>query len=463
MNRLAGYGMALGLVLSVAGAYFCIQLTIQQATGRAVGDLLTSLCSVSEANCDEVLGSRWAMFPPKPEMKIPTSLVGGSWKPKALEMASETRFGIPVSFFGVLYFTFMAAWFLGVGRPNYPGRNWHLLPLVVVILSCLGSAAFIYLMARVIKAWCPSCLLVHGINFLVLIIMLMLWPRRPATTGDGTARAGLRATSEMAPHPSPRLVAVTFALTLAIWIAYLASIIGYKQSTRANVAQQSLDDISQRAEVLSALYWSQHPREITEQSDDPTRDATDDPTAELVVFSDMTCVACRHFEALLTERIKPLFDRPVRVIFRHYPLSAECNPYVPDSLSKAACAAAYAVEAARLQGGDEISGQVLDELFGRAGQLDDAEYKALATMLGLDPIRLYEDMQSPTVRDRVREDVETANRLGVNQTPAIFLNGRRISTLALDKIEFWEKISGELAAASQPAASPVASRDDIPR
>ncbi|NLX13094.1 MAG: thioredoxin domain-containing protein [Phycisphaerales bacterium] len=459
MKRLAWLGILIGLVLSISGAYFCVQLTIQQTTGQAFGGVLADLCSAAEAKCDAVLGSRWAVFPPKPETEKPAELVGGTWKPEALEATSTTRFGIPVSFFGFLYFTFMTAWFLGVGRPNYPGRYWHLLPLSVVIVSCLGSAAFIFLMARVLNAWCPSCLLVHSINFLLLIIMLALWPRRPAATGNSPARAGLRAASMPVPHPTPRLVVVTFALALAIWVAYLASVIGYKQSAKANVVQNNLDDISKRAEVLSALYWSQQPQEVVGRMGDSAGSVTENQTAELVVFSDITCVACRHFEAFLTEQIKPLFDRSVRVVFRHHPLGAECNPHVPQRIAKTPCTAAYAVEAARLQGGEEMAGHMLDELFGRGGHLDHFDYPALATLLGMDPARFAEDMESQTVRDRVLEDVEAGHRLGVDHTPTIFLNGRRVSPLAVDKIEFWQKIAGELVSTSQPAAVPIASLD----
>ncbi len=46
-----------------------------------------------------------------------TTLQNSSWKSEALAMSSTSYFGIPVSSFGVLYFTFLTAWFLGVGRP----------------------------------------------------------------------------------------------------------------------------------------------------------------------------------------------------------------------------------------------------------------------------------------------------------------------------------------------------------
>ncbi len=314
-------------------------------------------------------------------------------------------------------------------------------------------------MARVIKAWCPSCLLIHGINFTLLILMLLLWPRRQKATAP--AHSTLRDASPglivAAAHPSLRMAAITFILAFVTWAVCLTSVIGYKQPVQAAAYKNMLEDIVQKPEVLTALYWQQQKQEIAPPRDDPANGGT----AELLVFSDMTCVACRRLEAVLTEQVEPLFGQGIRVVFKHYPLCKKYNSYVEVSLSPETCAAAYAAEAARLQGGEEMFTRMRNEIFGRAGELDDFVYSTVATLLGLDTAQFNKDRAGQAARDRVREDIELGHRLSVEQPPTIFLNGRRVSTVARDKIEFWEKIAGELAATTTPTGLSLADRHPV--
>lgn len=95
-------------------------------------------------------------------------------------------------------------------------------------------------------------------------------------------------------------------------------------------------------------------------------------------------------------------------------------------LHPGACEAAYAAEAARLEG---RFWAYHDALFEGELVADSQAQLARAARAGFDPERLSAVMASRVVRDRVRNDIELGIRLGVEGTPTLFVNRRRISNL----------------------------------
>lgn len=117
------------------------------------------------------------------------------------------------------------------------------------------------------------------------------------------------------------------------------------------------------------------------------------------------------------------------------------------------CVAAYALEAARLQGGDELFHRMRDEILARSEDMGSLDYPALATLLNMDVERFIKDMKSDAVQSRVAEDVRLGHQLGVTQTPTLFLNGRRVPLLCRNKEDFWIPLLTRLLNSGSPESS----------
>src|SRR3954469_24399976 len=105
--------------------------------------------------------------------------------------------------------------------------------------------------------------------------------------------------------------------------------------------------------------------------------------------------------------------RPIRFVFRHFPLT-EIHPH--------ALAASAAAEAAALQG---RFWEMHDRLFHGQDALADADLLAYAAEVGLDTDRFGEDVSGQAVLARIRRDVESGIASGeVRGTPALFVNGQ---------------------------------------
>jgi protein-disulfide isomerase len=164
--------------------------------------------------------------------------------------------------------------------------------------------------------------------------------------------------------------------------------------------------------------------DIPLDSDDALFGETNAPV-RLVVFSDFNCPGCREFARTLPA-LHEFFRGRLAIYFKHYPLSCDCHPKLRLDLHPGSCQAAWAAEAARRQ--DRFRA-FHDLLVAAPGATSDALLRAAARRVGLDLDRFDEDRENPAVRRKVAADLDLGTRLGVDGTPSIFLDGRRVRDL----------------------------------
>ncbi len=132
----------------------------------------------------------------------------------------------------------------------------------------------------------------------------------------------------------------------------------------------------------------------------------------LVEYGDYECPPCGAAHPVVGELRRRLGDR-LRFAFRHFPL-AGIHPHATD--------AAEAAEAAGAQG---AFWEMHDRLYRRQDRLEPEDLVGLADALGLDPGRFARDLETRAHAARVRADVASGERSGVEGTPTFFVNGRR--------------------------------------
>ena len=145
------------------------------------------------------------------------------------------------------------------------------------------------------------------------------------------------------------------------------------------------------------------------------RDHVQGPTTAavtLVEYGDYECPYCGQAYPIVKEVQRRLGDA-VRFVFRNFPL-AEMHPH-----------AQHAAEAAEAAGAQEQFWPMHDALYEHQRALDDAHLRRQAAALGLDEGRFDRDLSGHAYAGRVREDVLSGARSGVNGTPTFFINGRR--------------------------------------
>ena len=146
-----------------------------------------------------------------------------------------------------------------------------------------------------------------------------------------------------------------------------------------------------------------------EVSGSPSKGAPSAPVM-IVEWADFECPFCGHAAPVLDEVLEK-HRAQVKIVFKHYPLSAH----------KHAEKAARAAIAAERQG---KFWEMHRELFANQENLEPAALVRLAQKIGLDVARFETDMASDPVSQVLERDRRQADALGLRSTPLIFINGR---------------------------------------
>lgn len=157
--------------------------------------------------------------------------------------------------------------------------------------------------------------------------------------------------------------------------------------------------------------------------------ATDDqptkgnPQARVTIieFTDYQCPSCAQQHPVV-ERIMKEFGDRVRLVVRDFPLSQHTE----------ALKAAEAAEAAREQG---KYWEYTAVLFRNQSALGVDKLKQYATELGLDRARFDASLDSGKFADKVQRDVLDGYKLGVNGTPTLYINGKRVSDRSYEALK----------------------------
>jgi protein-disulfide isomerase len=146
--------------------------------------------------------------------------------------------------------------------------------------------------------------------------------------------------------------------------------------------------------------------------DSPSKGPANAPLV-LVVFSDFQCPFCKRVEPTLAEMEKH-YPGKVRVVWKNYPL-----PFHDHAMG-----AAEAAMAADAQG---KFWPMHDRLFDKNTALDRESLESHAAAVGLDLPRFRADLDAGRWKPRIEADKREGSELGVVGTPAVFINGRKIS------------------------------------
>jgi protein-disulfide isomerase len=197
-------------------------------------------------------------------------------------------------------------------------------------------------------------------------------------------------------------------------------------------------DTRAQAEAAYRSRFSPEAVKSIDVADSPSKGAVK-PLVTLVEWADFECPFC-GVAAPLLKNVVEKYPEQVRLVFKHYPLSAHQHSET----------AARAAVAAQRQGKFWPIQQALFE--NQKAGLDEANVLKLAREAGLDMKAFESDIASEATADSVARDRKQADELGLEGTPMIYINGRYFSLDHFDlrqDLEPWIALEIELANASQ--------------
>ena len=174
---------------------------------------------------------------------------------------------------------------------------------------------------------------------------------------------------------------------------------------------------------------------------------------KIAVFKDFQCPYCIRISGPL-KQVQRHYGDKVAIVFKHYPLSNQCNPSVGRDMHPGACLATYWSMAAEAQGKFKPFAEAvftnMDTMIPRQGVLRDrlaaesANMKRYAAQVGLDVTKATAYVAGRGYKGRLDKDLREASEAGVSGTPAIFINGRSYKgAMTVEKLK--ETVDGLLS------------------
>lgn len=147
------------------------------------------------------------------------------------------------------------------------------------------------------------------------------------------------------------------------------------------------------------------------------------PAIVMVEFSDLECPHCKAAQPI-AEKLAAEFPQ-VRYVFQQFPLPASMHPWAMKAAQYSDCVG---------QLNPSLFWKYVDSVFENQASIAAAtaedKLKELAGAVGLDPTKVSTCAASPQTDARVKKSMQLGESLDINQTPTLFINGRRVLGIA---------------------------------
>jgi len=327
-----------------------------------------SICNLSSTvNCDAVAASRFA----------------------------EVTGGIPLS-------SLATGWLLGMIAVAIMGMGtaWRRASsrfLVAMGAFSVGtSLAYLYVMIGILHTYCLFCLMLDAVNILIFGTALTLSTHLKNSSASSEEESSARKTMMM-------------SVIGCVFVAVVAT----KGMDTSELKSSDID-----LYVQGILSSPTLPATVDDKY--PSLGAKNAPIT-VVEFSDFQCPHCqmaaKQFNAVLNR-----FPGRVRVVFRNFPLDMACNHNMKRPLHTMACEAAKVAYCANQQGKFK---ETYEDIFENQNELSPGKPAELAVKNGVEKAKLDACVNAPETQMAIQSDIAEADRLGIESTPTLFINGHK--------------------------------------
>ena len=241
--------------------------------------------------------------------------------------------GQPLALWGTAYFLGIVVWLLAAGR----ALAFNALFFLVCLAGAIGSTAMLVILIVVLPGMCRWCLVIHGLNFLLTIMVVSCY----ASSRRSPTRPG----------PTARTIILAGVLALASGSAVMVAVGTLQVASRAEQYKRQYLKLWLNTNYQRGLFARQKRHAIPLHTSDLVLGPRK-AKLRITVFKDFQCPACHQAWRQL-KQLQEQYPQHIALVFKHYPLNKACNKRSSSGRHPFACAAARASQAAYLVGGEQ--------------------------------------------------------------------------------------------------------------
>ena len=313
---------------------------------------------------------------------------------------------------GLVGFVFVL-WLVVNALLNQRIRKLSWFCLVIYFSAAIGfSWYYAYIMIFEVDFVCTWCIVVHVVNVISLIFVIVISIRK-------RKEFLLPEISTIA----ERVYFVGVGLLMSLSVFFMSGMV--EKSLSFDDAKAKFEELANDPVVISAMLAASPDYQIPVSAQDPIYGSAAAPYP-IVLFSDFQCPICAEAEKFV-RRLVDMNPDAVKLVYKNYPLSVECNNFLLGNLHPMACIAARAASAAFLMGGQKSFWAYADLLFNHQRELKTNPWLTFAQQIGLE-LRQFQDLMNPgsAADKKVSEDVELGIKFRLTAAPQMFFGGKKI-------------------------------------
>jgi uncharacterized membrane protein len=371
-----GYFMKLKISFALVLTSFLVHLYLMNShyEFRYGFDAKKSLCSISETlNCEAVSISPYSQLA-----------------------------GLPMATWGfAFHLSFLFLFGLLITQPNRRGSVLRFIKFFA-LLSLLASVVMGAISITMMSTYCLFCILLYILsiaNFLVLTLIkdVSFFP------SSEDLKALLKKGEQGLLY-----------ILVAILSVPLVTVLAHDVSTR---------DLKKKSAHLISDVLREWESAIPQEFGDPLfKIGKENAEFTIVEFADFQCIHCKNASHSLHSFIASRKNSQLQ--FFTFPLDGSCNPAIESTRSGKSCILSKAVYCAQKQ---EKGFHAYQWIFDRFGTDENSNFEKMSSDLNLNYGNLNACVQSEEAHQVITEQAKAGKQAGVDGTPAVFVNGKKLS------------------------------------
>jgi protein-disulfide isomerase/uncharacterized membrane protein len=321
-------------------------------------------------------------------------------------------FGVPLAAFAMAFYSVflvlsVLVYFAEVDKRGDRVKN---LASWLFIMSLAGLPVTLYyavISIAVLKTLCLSCFAIYALHIILVVLSYKI--------KKNSRRF----------EPTNTLPVFSFSKGMIITFAVIAGV----NLLSPKIVANSLRSGPQMDTSTLSLYVAQHLNnpQFTFSDDGAAVSGPKDAPITIVTFSDYQCPYCK-LAANVIPAVTRAYGDKVRIIYKDYPLSSECNPRMTHAGHPHSCQTAKLTRCALKNLGIEAYLKLSKSIYAKQERLGTDTIKALAVNAGLSDAQVSDCLTNLAIHEAIIADVNEGSAAGVEATPSIYVNGRRLES-----------------------------------
>jgi len=317
--------------------------------------------------------------------------------------------GIPLGVWGGAYFLALM-FLLGTALAGHRStrENLHAYSILVgvgfLVSLVLGGVSYF-----AIGAACLVCMGIYAVTTLTGVLLVVARNEIPSQLALKSVLSGGTTAS------------IVVAATVCGYILFMPKIAPVGSSTGADQANALKDANGKATTLLPTKADIPITKSAYAGMGEDYRKGSDGAKVEIVEFADFQCPACSRVAGILKQLAAETGDRTL-IVFKNYPLDMACNGGIRSKLHEHSCNIAIM---ARCAGQYGKFWEYHDMAFAEQSSMKAGKPEEIARVIGLNEAQIKTCKESADILAKIKDDIATGDRAGVDSTPTIFINGRK--------------------------------------